>query len=491
MSFELPATVRTQLFIHGAFVDAADGATFDTPDPATGQTLLSIQAAGDADVDRAVRSARTAFDAGTWSALAPAERGEILGRFADLIADHAEEIARIEAIDAGKPIADCRGFDLPDVISTLRFYAQAADKVFGKVSPTGPDALGYIVREPMGVVGAVLPWNFPAAMLMWKLAPALAAGNSVVVKPPELASLSTLRIAELAIEAGVPAGVMNVIPGLGAVAGRALGLHPDVDLISFTGSVPTGRRFLQYSAESNLKEIVLELGGKSAQIVTPSWKDDLATVAADLAEAAFGNNGQNCTAGSLIVAHSSIAPQLLEALAAEAEKLVVGDPRDEATTHGTLIEDKALERVSSYVDTARAEGGRIVTGGSRVHEETGGYFYAPTVIADVAPSATVAQEEIFGPVTTVVTYETDEEALAIANGTSYGLAGTVWSKDVDQAIRLSRGFRAGTVAINGYSEGDMTTPFGGFKQSGFGGRDNGLEALDQFSQLKTVWYTVR
>lgn len=491
MAVELPDTVRTQLFIEGSFVDAEGRTTFDTPDPATGRTLLSIQAASGEDVDRAVASARSVFEDGLWSQMAPADRGDVLMHFADIIEAHAEELARIEAIDAGKPITECREFDLPDVVSTLRFYAQAVGKVFGKVSPTGPDALGYIVREPMGVVGAVLPWNFPAAMLMWKLAPALAAGNSVVVKPPELASLSTLRLAELAIEAGIPAGVFNVIPGLGRVAGKALGLHPDVDLISFTGSISTGRQLLRYSAESNLKEIVLELGGKSAQIVTSSWKDDLATVAEDLAGAAFGNNGQNCTAGSLIVVHSSIAEDLLVALKTEADKLVVGDPRDENSTHGALIEAKALKRVTSYVEDAKLNGARIVAGGQQVLEETGGYFYQPTVIAGVASNAAVAQEEIFGPVTTVVEYETEEEAITIANGTSYGLAATVWSKDVDQAIRMSRAVRAGTVAVNGYSEGDMSTPFGGYKQSGFGGRDNGLEALDQFSQLKTIWYTVR
>lgn len=491
MTYALPDTIRTQLYLDGAFVDAEGGATFDTPDPSTGKTLLAIQAASPADVDRAVASARAVFDAGTWSQMAPADRGAILSRFADLIEEHAEELARTESIDAGKPITDCREFDLPDVIGTLRFYAEAVGKVFGKVSPTGPDALGYIVREPIGVVGAVLPWNFPAAMLMWKLAPALAAGNSVVVKPPELSTLTTLRIAELAVEAGVPAGVFNVIPGPGSTTGEALGMHPDVDLISFTGSTATGRRFLHYAADSNLKEIVLEMGGKSAQIVTPSWKDQLDLVADDLIEAAFGNNGQNCTAGSLIVVHSSLEQELLDLLRERVEQLVVGDVREDDTTHGPLIEAAALERVERYVEQARAEGATIVVGGARALEDTGGYYYQPTVIAGVEPSAAVAQEEIFGPVTVVVTYETEEEAIAIANGTTYGLAGTVWTKDVDQSIRMSRAFRAGTIAVNGYSEGDMTTPFGGYKQSGFGGRDNGLEALDQFSQLKTIWYTVR
>lgn len=491
MSFTLPTDLNTGLFIDGRFLPAEDSATFETPNPATGHKLLDVSAASPADVDRAVRSARAAFESGRWSQLPPAERGAVLDRFADLIEENTLRLAQVEAIDAGKPIRDCRDVDLPDVVATVRFYAQAADKVFGKVSPAGPDALGYIVREPMGVVGAVLPWNFPASMLSWKLAPALAAGNSVVVKPPELASLTTLMLAELAVEAGIPEGVFNVVPGLGEVAGQALGRHEDVDLVTFTGSVPVGRKFLQYSSESNLKEIVLELGGKSAQIVTPSWKDDLATVAEDLAEAAFGNNGQNCTAGSLIVVHESLEDELLELLRAAAEARTVGDPRDESTVQGTLIERKALDRVLGYIGQAEADGARIVTGGTRVLEETGGWFVAPTVIAGVTSEHPSAQEEIFGPVATVVTYTDDEDALRIANGTKYGLAGTVWSKDVDQAIRLSRGFRAGTVSVNGYSEGDMTMPFGGYKQSGFGGRDNGLEALDQYSQLKSVWYTVR
>lgn len=491
MTFQLPDNTPTQIFIDGQLVDAENGATFDTPNPATGERLVSIAAASAGDVDKAVASARKVFEKGTWSQKPPAERGEILNRFADLIETNTRELAEVESIDAGKPITDCLEDDFPDVVETIRFYAQAADKVFGKVSPTGPQHLGYITREPVGVVGAVLPWNFPASMLSWKLAPALATGNSIVVKPPELASLTTLRIAELAVEAGIPKGVFNVIPGVGSVAGRALGLHQDVDLITFTGSVPVGREFLRYSADSNLKEIVLELGGKSAQIVTESWENDLETVAEDLAESAFGNNGQNCTAGSLILVQTTIKEQLLQHLTAQANKRTVGDPRDKDTIQGALIEEKAMDRVMSYIESVDTDGGRIVTGGKRVLENSGGYFVAPTVITDVEASAKVAQEEIFGPVTTVLEFTTEDEAIAMANGTQYGLQGTIWTKDTDQAIRMSRAFRAGTIAINGYSEGDMTTPFGGYKQSGFGGRDNGLEAMEQYTQLKTIWYTVR
>lgn len=491
MSSALPPTIRTRAFLDGDFVDAQDAATFQTRAPATGQVIAEISACTAQDVDRAVASARATFEDGRWSRLTPDQRGEILEAFADLIQEHLEELALTESIDAGKPITDCRDADLPDVIATFRWYAQAASKVFGKVSPTGPEALGLIVREPIGVVGAVLPWNFPASMLSWKLAPALAAGNSVVVKPPELASLTTLRLAELAVEAGLPAGVFNVVPGLGEVAGRAIGLHPDVDLVTFTGSTEVGREFLRYSADSNLKEVVLEMGGKSPQIVMPSWAGQLRTVAEDLAGAAFGNNGQNCTAGSRILVHSSIQEDLLRELAAVTEAQVVGEPTEEATDLGPLIEQDALDRVLGYVEGARERGARIVTGGQRVLPETGGYFVAPTVITDLTSQDPVVKEEIFGPVVAVLPFETEEESIALADDTDYGLAATVWTKDVDQAIRMARAVRAGTVAVNGYSEGDMSTPFGGFRQSGFGGRDNGLEALEQYTQLKTIWFTVR
>ena len=325
--------------------------------------IAQVAAGGEADVDRAVRAARAAFTRGDWSRMAPADRKSVLLRFADLIEAHGEELALVEAIDAGKPITDCRGLDLPDVLGTIRWYAETADKVFGKTSPTDADHLGLIVREPVGVVGGVLPWNFPMAMLAWKIGPALATGNSVVIKPPELASLTTLRMAELALEAGVPRGVFNVVPGLGHVAGRALGLHPDVDMITFTGSTEVGREFLRYSAESNLKGTVLEMGGKSPQIVMADCRDILDTVAADLAGAAFWAAGQNCSAGSRILVHSSIKDDFVSALAEQAERRTVGDPVDERTVIGPLIEADALDRVLGYVEQARADGATVVTGG--------------------------------------------------------------------------------------------------------------------------------
>ena len=491
MTTALPDPVRTLAYLDGGFVPAVSGATFESIDPATGRKLADIAACDAQDVDRAVASARAAFDSGVWSRMHPSERREILLRLVALLEENLEDLALTEAIDAGKPLTDCREFDLPDTITSIRWYAEAADKLFGKTAPAGDGALGMIVHEPIGVVGAVLPWNFPLAMLAWKLGPALAAGNSVVVKPPELTSLTTLRFAELATEAGLPDGVLNVVPGLGHVAGKALGLHDDVDVISFTGSNEVGREFLRYSAESNLKKIVLELGGKAPQIVTADNADRLALVAEDLAEAAFGNMGQNCTAGSRILVDAALFEDFVDELVTATERFVVGDPLDPATTIGALVEEAALERVVRYVDEAVADGARVRTGGARVREDSGGWFYPPTVVTDVREDMAIAREEIFGPVVVVLPVDGLEDAIRLANDTPYGLAATIWSRDIDDALTAARAVRAGTVAINGYSEGDITTPFGGYKESGFGGRDNGLEAFAQYTETKTIWITLR
>lgn len=490
MTATLPEPVRTLAFLDGGFVPAASGETFDSLNPATGEVIAQVAACDAEDVDRAVASARAAFESGVWSRKHPSERREVLMRLVALLEENLEDLALAEAIDAGKPITDCREFDLPETIGAVRWYAEAADKVFGKTTPVGGDAIGMIVHEPIGVVGAVLPWNFPLSMLTWKLGPALAAGNSVVVKPPELTSLTTLRFAELASEAGLPDGVLNVVPGLGHVTGKALGLHGDVDVISFTGSNEVGRHFLRYSADSNLKKIVLEMGGKAPQIVTADNADRLPLVAEDLAEAAFGNNGQNCTAGSRILVHSSILDEFVDALVTATDEYTVGDPLDPQTTLGSLIEKSALERVVQYVDEAVADGATVRTGGKRVLEETGGCFYPPTVVTDVGEDMPIAREEIFGPVVVVLPFEDLEDAIRIANDTSYGLAATVWSRDIDDALTAARAVRAGTVSVNGYSEGDISTPFGGYKESGFGGRDNGLEAFEQYTETKTIWITL-
>jgi gamma-glutamyl-gamma-aminobutyraldehyde dehydrogenase len=487
----LPIAVATpHAFIHGQQVAPASGETFETMMPSTGEVLADIAACGQDDVDRAVDSARHAFDKGHWSRLAPSERKKVLLRFADLIEANLLELARLDAVDAGKPIVDCEELDLPDVVNTIRWYAEALDKVFGKVSPTGADALALITSEPIGVVAAVLPWNFPSATLAWKLGPSLAAGNSVIVKPPEQAPLSTLRIAELASEAGLPDGVLNVVPGLGEVAGRALGLHMGVDMIAFTGSTEVGRHFLRYAADSNLKDVVLECGGKSPQIVMGDAGRNLSYVADQLASAAFWNSGQNCTCGSRILVDRTIEADLLDALAQATPQWRVGDPLDRETKMGPLIEASALYRVLSYIEGASDAGATVVSGGQRVLEDTGGWFVQPTIIGNVTREMAVAREEIFGPVVSVLSFANEAEAIALANDSSYGLAASIFTHDVDAAHRLAREVRAGTVTVNCYGEGDITTPFGGYKQSGFGGRDKGLEALNQYSELKTTWYAL-
>jgi len=486
----LPANVRNQAFIDGVFVDALGGTVFDDLDPSTGKVLTHVAACSKEDVDRAVKAARRSFKDGSWSRIEPKERKTILLRFADLVQANAAELALLDSIDAGKPITDCEQLDIPDVVNNLRWYAEAIDKVFGKISPTGEGNLGLIVRQPVGVVGMVLPWNFPAGTLSWKIAPALAAGNSIVVKPAELAPLSTLRIAELARQAGIPAGVFNVVPGLGHVAGKALGLHMDVDVISFTGSTEIGRQFLRYAADSNLKKVVLECGGKSPQIVMADTAADLDRIAENLAGAAFWNMGQNCTCGSRILVQSSIKEAFVEKLVEASKAWVVGLPTDYTTKLGPLIEASALKRVLAAIDQAKMDGGTVLAGGHQVLTDTGGWFVQATVVDNVTPQMALARDEIFGPVVAVLSFQTEQEAVELANASAYGLAATVFSNDINVAIRMARGIQAGTVAVNGYGEGDITTPFGGYKTSGFGGYDKGIEAFDQYTNFKTIWVTL-
>jgi 4-(gamma-glutamylamino)butanal dehydrogenase len=485
-----PPTLRTDAFIDGTFRPAASGARFPTENPATGQQLAEIAAGDIEDIDIAVRAARRAFDAGVWSKRSPTERKEVLLRFAGLLETNLEELAQLEALDAGKPITDCREVDIPETVRTFRWYAEALDKVFDAVAPTGQDALGLIIREPIGVVGAVLPWNFPLMMAAWKAAPALASGNSLIIKPAELTSLSTLRMAELAAEAGIPDGVLSVVPGLGETAGQALGRHMDVDALSFTGSTEVGRMFLRYSSESNLKEIVLECGGKSPQVIMAD-PPDLDYVADQVLFAGFMNMGENCTCGSRVIVHRSVRDELIDKLVGKTADWPVGDPLDPATRIGPMIERPHLDKVLGYIEAGRAEGARIVVGGGRTLESSGGHFVEPTVFDDVDNSMKIAREEIFGPVISTIPFDTEEQAIAIANETSYGLAASLYTTDLDTAFRLARSIKAGTVSVNSYSEGDITTPFGGYKQSGFGGRDKGLEAFDQYTQKKTVWVTLR
>jgi len=490
VAIEAPTRFRTQAFIDGGFRDAASGATFATENPATGEVIATVSAGDAVDIDLAVQAARRSFDDGRWSRLAPADRKKVLLRYADLIEANAEELATLDALEAGKPITDTRDVDLPETVKTFRWYAEAIDKIFDAVAPTGPDALGLIVREPIGVVGAVVPWNFPILMATWKIAPALAAGNSMVVKPSRLSSLSAIRLAELAAEAGIPDGVLNVVPGPGGAAGAALGRHMDVDKVTFTGSTEVGRLFLQYSAESNLKEVTLECGGKSPALVLASTPD-LDLVTEQVLFGALMNMGENCSQGSRLIVHRSVQDELVARLADGLKAWPVGDPMDPATRVGPMIEKPHLEKVMGYIERGRAEGARVVSGGSRVREDSGGYFVEPTIFEGVRNDMTIAREEIFGPVLSTIPFESEEEGIRLANETSFGLAAAVYTKDLDAAFRVARALRAGTVGVNAYSEGDITTPFGGYKQSGFGGRDKGLEALEQYTEKKTIWVTLR
>ncbi len=478
--------LRTQLFIDGAFRDAVGGERFTSLNPATGQPIAEVAKGGPADVDLAVAAARRAADDGRWSRLDPAARKRILVRWADLIEANGRELGLIETLDAGKPIADTVGLDMPETATCIRWHAEAADKLYGQVAPSPEGTVATITREPLGVVGAVIPWNYPAQMAAWKLGPALATGNTVVIKPASNTSLSLLRIAELATEAGIPDGVLNVVTGPGDVVGEALGHHPDVDGLAFTGSTEVGRRFLHYAADSNLKRVLLELGGKSPQLVFPDVTD-LAAVAAQAAIAIFWNVGQNCSAGSRLIVHRSKTQALLEALDAELETWPVGDPLDPTTRIGAIISRGQMDKVLGYVDTGRREGARVVRGGVRILEETGGWFVPPTVFDNVRNDMTIACEEIFGPVLAVIEFETEAEAVALANDTPYGLAASLHTRDLNVAHRVARELKAGVVGVNAYAEGDMTTPFGGYKLSGFGGHDKSVHAHDQYTETKTIW----
>ncbi len=474
-SIDLPANA----YIDGGFRPATSGKTFATSNPATGAKLADIAACGPEDVDFAVRKAREAFEDGRWSRLHPGERKEILLRLARLLERNRHELAVLESIDSGKPIYDCETVDVPETIHCLRWHAELIDKIYDQVAPASDNHIAMVVREPVGVVGLVLPWNFPLLMLAWKIGPALAAGCSVVVKPAAETTLTTLRVAELASEAGLPAGVLNVVTGSGAEVGEPLGKHMDVDMVSFTGSTVTGRRFLHYSADSNLKEIVLEMGGKNPCIVLDD-AENLDVVATHVVNGAFWNMGENCSAASRLIVQKGVKDRLLEKVQAHAREWNVGDPLDPSVRIGALVSKAHFDKVSSYLDT---DGARIVMGGRSHH----GTHVEPTIVEVDGNDHRLAREEIFGPILTVIEVGSFEEAIRVANDTPYGLAASIFTANGKRALRGARMLRAGTVTVNSFGEGDISTPFGGYKQSGFGGRDNSIHAHDQYTQLKTIW----
>ncbi|GAA0909151.1 aldehyde dehydrogenase [Streptomyces thermoalcalitolerans] len=471
-------------YIDGA-EEAGGGAAFAVVSPRDGRVLAEVADGGAAEVDAAVAAARRAFDSGLWPRWAPADRGHVLQRIADLLQERRAELALAVSLEMGKPITDAHDIELRAVINTFRWYGQLADKLTDEAPHTAPDALALVTREPAGVVGAVVPWNFPLTLAGWKVAPALAAGCTVVLKPSENSPLSALLLARIATEAGLPPGVLNVVNGDGPAAGRALGLHPDVDVLAFTGSTAVGRHFLRYSADSNLKRVWLELGGKSPNIVLPD-APDLAKAAATAAWGIFFNQGEMCTAPSRLLVHSSIAEEVTEAVVARARELRVGDPLDPATEMGALVGEAHLGRVLEHVRRGVEEGARLRTGGERTLTGSGGVYLQPTVFDRVGPGSRLAREEIFGPVLSVLPFDGIDEAVELANATEYGLAAGVWTSDLSTAHRLSRALRAGTVWVNCYEEGDLTVPFGGMKQSG-NGRDKSVHALEKYTELKTTW----
>jgi acyl-CoA reductase-like NAD-dependent aldehyde dehydrogenase len=475
----------TRPFIGGDFRASLDGDVVSDVTPRDGTVIAEVEVAGARDVDRAVTAARAAFDDGRWADRRPAERKRVMLRFADLVRSAADELALLESLDVGHPIADATGVDVPGAANCLQWYGEAADKQYGEVGPSGPDTLSFVTREPFGVVAALVPWNYPLIISAWKLGPALATGNSVILKPASQSPLTALRLAQLAAEAGLPDGVLNVLPGPGPVVGEALARHPGVDKLAFTGSIDTGRRLLHASADSNLKPVQLELGGKSPQLILAD-APDLDAAATAVGWGIFYNAGQTCNAGSRVLVQRGIKDAFLERLVAFAEGMPPGDPLDPATRLGSLVDRGHLAKVLRYVDLGRSEGARVAAGGEEVRTETGGAYLPPTILDGVTNDMRVAREEIFGPVLSLIEFDDPDEAVRLANDSDYGLAAAVWTSDVRLAHRIARRIRAGMVWINTFDAADVTVPFGGFKQSG-SGRDKSLHALDGYTQLKTTW----
>ena len=475
---------RDLAFIGGRFAPAVSGVTFDCISPIDGRLLAKVAACDAEDVNRAVAAARAAFTTGVWADQSPRARKRTLLKLAELIAKHAGELALLETLDMGKPIGDALG-DVAAVVDCVRWYAEAIDKLYDEIAPTAKNALALVTREPVGVVGAVVPWNYPLLMAAWKFAPALAAGNSVVLKPAEQSSLSALRVAELVAEAGLPEGVFNVVPGYGEAAGQALGRHMDVDTLAFTGSTEVGKLFLRYAGESNMKSVSLECGGKSPNIVFADTPD-LDAAAAAAADGIFANSGQVCDAASRLLVEDKIHDAFLDKVSAASRAYAPGDPFEPGTKMGAMVDNAQMERVLDYIDKGNAEGAQLAVGGSRARENSGGFYIEPTIFDRVENRMTIAREEIFGPVLATITFKNAEDAVRIANDSSYGLEANLWTNDLTKAHKTARALRVGTVTINTRDGGGIVVPFGGYKQSGFG-RDKSLHALEKYTQLKTTY----
>ncbi len=479
--------IETRLFIDGDYCDAVDGGRFATINPANGETLAEMSEGMPEDIDWAVASARTAFRSGAWSRIAPRERMEILYAFAGLVDEHAEDLAVLETLDMGKPIGDVVAEDIPAVIDTIRFMAEGIDKIDGSVTNTDNDSLHMVIREPLGVVGCISPWNYPLLMATWKIAPALAAGNTVVLKPAEQAPMSCVRLAELFVRAGGPPGVFNVVNGMGETAGKALALHNDVAKLSFTGSTEVGKLILQYAGQSNMKRVALECGGKSPQIFMADLPDLEAAVDAAY-NGVFANMGEVCSAGSRLLVERPIYDEFIGRFIADGKDAYVpGDPLDPSCNMGPLVDRGAQQRVLTMIEKGKQEGATLHFGGNAPHGLEHGAYVNPTLFGNVNNEMSIARNEIFGPVASVIPFDGPEEAIAIANDTIYGLAAGIWTKDINKAMRLVKNIEAGVVWVNSFEDGDMTQPFGGYKQSGHA-RDKCMDSLKSYTQGKSAWF---
>jgi aldehyde dehydrogenase (NAD+) len=478
-----------KLFIDGRYEDAASGKTIPVINPATGEQLTTVPDASAEDVDRVVRSARHTFEAGVWRNLRVSEREKIIWRIGELIEKNKEELGMLESLNNGKTLREALRGDIPPSWDIFYYYAGWTRKIYGETIPVDGDYLNYTLREPVGVVGMITAWNYPMLLAAWKVAPALATGCSMVIKPSEMTPLTTLKLAEYCAEAGVPEGVVNVVTGYGPDAGDALARHMDVDKIAFTGSIRTARSLLKASAESNLKRLSLELGGKSPNIVFPDA--DLERAANSAFWGIYANKGEVCSAGSRLLVHEKVYDEFVKRLAERAKKMKVGNPLDPSTEMGAQISQTQLDRILSYIESGKQDGARLLCGGKRDIEgdKVKGYYVKPTIFADASPQMKIAQEEIFGPVLVALKFKDEQEAAAIANGTIYGLVSAVWTRDIRLAHRMARSIKAGSVWINDYNCFDSASPFGGYKQSGFG-REMGLHALESYTQVKSVWVSL-